>query len=75
MGSITYSAPDKADRLIWTDIQLNYQLSKNYETSIGQQLRYDKINDFLKWGVYDLEISRKLNKQFRLSSKYRGYIY
>lgn len=71
MGSITYSAPDKADRLIWTDIQLNYKLSKNYETSIGQQLRYDKINDFLKWGVYDLEISRKLNKQFRLSSKYR----
>jgi len=71
MGTIAYSAPDKADGLIWTDIHLNYKLSKNYKTSFGQQLRYDMINDFLRWGVYDLEISRKLNKQFRLSSNYR----
>lgn len=71
MGSVSYSDPIDSDRLLWTDIQLNYKLSKNYETSYGQQLRYDLNDEALGWQVHNLEISRKINKIIRLSSLYR----
>lgn len=71
MGPFIYSNPIESDRLLWTDIRLNYKFNKNYKIGIGQQLRYDLNDESRGWQVHDLEISWKLNKKIKLSSRYR----
>lgn len=66
-----FSQTSKTQTALWADIQVNYSISKNYEVSLAQQLRYDINDNFTRWHVTDIDLALKINKRNRVSTKYR----
>lgn len=69
--SSVFSNPSNNKHSIWTEVQINFPLSKKIETNLGKQIRYSFNTNLVKWHVTDLEMAVKINKNFKISTKYR----
>ena len=69
--ALLFSNPSDYERSAWTEIQLNYPISKKIESSLAQQIRYDINMSTIKWHVTDIDLSARFNKNVKISTKYR----
>ena len=65
------ASPKETIYNVWPEIDINYKLSKKFNTSFSHQIRYDISNTSIKWFVYNIDCVYKINNHFKISSKYR----
>ena len=56
---------------LWPGVELSYKINKKITIGVDEQIRYDVNSHKIKWFVTNFDVSTKLNKRARLSTKYR----
>jgi len=66
-----FAQANPPEKSLWTDIKIKYPIKKKFETSITPQIRYNFTDKSIKWFVADVDLSAKINKKIKTSTRYR----